>query len=162
MGKKASILAKIRSTEQLLRECAGWRLGNQRIVFTNGCFDILHAGHIHLLLEAAAFGNRLVVGLNSDASVKRLKGPERPINRQEDRALLLAAQTFVDVVVIFDEDTPLQLLEALQPDVLVKGGDYEREQIVGYELMEQRGGQTITIPFLAGYSTTDILKNARS
>lgn len=162
MQKKESILAKIRSAEQLIRECAGWRLSNRKIVFTNGCFDILHAGHVHLLLEAATLGNRLIVGLNSDASVKRLKGSERPINRAEDRALLLAAQTFVDAVVIFEEDTPLQLLEKIQPDVLVKGGDYTKDQVVGHELMEALGGETVIVPFLGGYSTTRTLERRNS
>src|SRR5690606_30898394 len=102
-----------------------------------------------------------IVGLNSDASVKRLKGPERPVNRAEDRALLLAAQTFVDAVVLFEEDTPLPLLEKIQPDILVKGGDYQRHQVIGHELMERLGGETVIIPFLAGYSTTGLLEHRK-
>lgn len=126
------------------------------IVFTNGCFDLLHAGHIHTLAAAKDLGRRLIVGVNSDASTRRLKGAHRPINPAEQRTLLLAALLVVDAVVVFEEDTPLSLIEHITPDVLVKGGDYTADQIVGSDWVTEHGGQVKTIPFLAGYSTTSI------
>ncbi|RYY21815.1 MAG: D-glycero-beta-D-manno-heptose 1-phosphate adenylyltransferase, partial [Sphingobacteriaceae bacterium] len=131
MDKLAVVKGKIVDEKQLQRKLAAWRLGNQKIVFTNGCFDILHAGHVQSLAGAASFGNRLIVGLNSDASVKRLKSESRPIQNQDARALLLAAFHFVDLVVIFEEDTPENLIHLVNPDVMVKGGDYKIEDIAG-------------------------------
>lgn len=130
-----------------------WRQTGQKIVFTNGCFDILHRGHIEYLRAAARMGDKLIIGVNSDASVKRLKGESRPINGQEDRALLLSELRFVDAVVIFDEDTPLQLVAAIRPDILVKGGDYRVEQVVGREY----AGRVEIVPFWEGYSTTGVI-----
>ena len=130
----------------------------QVVVFTNGCFDILHSGHVKYLRQAASLGEVLVVGLNSDSSVKRLKGPTRPINNQEDRAEILCALGFVDYVVIFDEDTPLELIKVIQPDVLVKGGDYTPENVVGADFVKSRGGELFLIPFVEGKSTTNIIK----
>ena len=130
----------------------------QVVVFTNGCFDILHSGHVKYLRKAASLGEVLVVGLNSDASVKRLKGPKRPVNNQEDRAEILCALGFVDYVVIFEEDTPLELIKVIQPDVLVKGGDYQPENVVGADFVKSRGGELILIPFVEGKSTTNIIK----
>ncbi len=130
----------------------------QVVVFTNGCFDILHSGHVKYLRKAASLGEVLVVGLNSDASVKRLKGPTRPINNQEDRAEILCALGFVDYVVIFDEDTPLELIKMIQPDVLVKGGDYTPETVVGADFVKSRGGELFLIPFVEGKSTTNIIR----
>ncbi len=130
----------------------------QIVVFTNGCFDILHAGHVKYLREAAKLGEVLVVGLNSDASVKRLKGESRPVNSQEDRAEILCALGFVDYVVIFEEDTPLNLIKTIQPDVLVKGGDYNRNNVVGADFVISRGGELFLIPFVEGKSTTNIIK----
>ncbi len=130
----------------------------QVVVFTNGCFDILHSGHVKYLREAAKLGEVLVVGLNSDASVKRLKGETRPVNSQEDRAEVLCALGFVDYVVIFEEDTPLELIKVIQPDVLVKGGDYTRENVVGADFVMSRGGELFLIPFVEGKSTTSIIK----
>lgn len=131
---------------------------DKKIVFTNGCFDILHIGHVRYMQEAAKLGDILVVGLNSDASVKRLKGPERPVNSEMDRAELLCALGFVDYVVIFDEDTPYNLISEVQPDVLVKGGDYQPDDVVGKELVEARGGVLVLIPFVPGKSTTKIIE----
>ena len=128
-----------------------------KIVFTNGCFDILHKGHIYLLSRAAELGNYLVIGLNSDASVQRLKGPDRPVQEQESRALILASLEMVDFVVIFEEDTPLKLITELMPDVLVKGGDYKAEEIVGYKEVTSSGGEVKIIDFLQGNSSTDII-----
>ena len=133
----------------------------QKIVFTNGCFDLLHIGHVRYLQEAAKLGDILVVGLNSDASVKRLKGPKRPINKAEDRAEILCALGFVDYVVIFEEDTPLNLIKKIQPDVLVKGEDYKKEYVVGTKEVKERGGQLVLIPLVKGKSSTNIIHKIR-
>lgn len=135
---------------------------DKKIVFTNGCFDIMHVGHMRYLQEAAKLGDVLVVGLNSDASVKRLKGPERPINSELDRAEMMCALGFIDYVVIFEEDTPLELIKKIQPDVLVKGGDYSNEYVVGTAEVEARGGELVLIPFVEGKSTTNIIKKIQS
>jgi len=131
---------------------------NTTIVFTNGCFDILHRGHIMYLSQAKELGDYLVIGLNSDSSVKILKGPSRPVNNQEDRALMLAALEFVDAVILFEEETPLKLIENISPDILVKGGDYIPENIVGYDHVMQHGGQVKVLPFVTGYSTTNLIE----
>ncbi len=129
----------------------------RKVVFTNGCFDILHRGHATYLAQARELGDLLVVGLNTDASVQRLKGPSRPINNQYDRAFLLASLACVDFVILFDEDTPEQLIHTVRPDVLVKGGDYTIDTIVGADFVLQNGGTVTTIPFVDGYSTTSTL-----
>ncbi len=134
------------------------KLHHQKIVFTNGCFDVLHFGHVQYLLEAKKLGDLLVVGLNSDASVRRLKGESRPINGEQERAFVLAALAFVDYVVVFEEDTPKELIEVVKPDVLVKGGDYQIENIVGADFVIQNGGTVTTIPFVEGFSSTHILE----
>jgi D-beta-D-heptose 7-phosphate kinase/D-beta-D-heptose 1-phosphate adenosyltransferase len=131
------------------------------VAFTNGVFDILHPGHIFSLSQAAKEADYLVVGLNSDDSVKRLKGNDRPINNQESRSLILAALLMVDAVVIFEEDTPLELINAARPDVLVKGGDYTIEQIVGANEVIANGGRVVINPIVEGYSTTEIIKKLR-
>lgn len=154
--------AKILSREALKRKCNSWRGSGKKIVFTNGCFDLLHTGHLDYLARAASLGNILVVGLNADGSVKRLKGPERPINNQDDRALALAALLLVDAVCIFEEDTPLELIQAVKPDVLAKGGDYTPETIVGAPFVTERGGEVAVIPFVEGYSTTGLLAKIRA
>lgn len=139
-----------------------WRLKSDRIVFTNGCFDILHRGHVEYLQEAAALGDRLVVGVNSDASVRRLgKGDDRPLNDQDTRAKVLAALRCVNAVVIFEEDTPLELITALQPDVVAKGGDWKPEQIVGAEVVKARGGEVRSLKLVDGFSTTALLEKIR-
>lgn len=143
--------------ENLFSTLNQWRFKNEKIVFTNGCFDIVHKGHIEYLAQAAALGTKLVIGLNTDASVKRLKGEKRPVNDQEARAILLSALIFVDKIVLFDEDTPYELIKYIQPDILVKGKDYKPEQIVGYDIVKNKGGEIITIDLTAGYSTTSIL-----
>lgn len=130
---------------------------NKKIVFTNGCFDILHTGHVVYLNKAKSFGDALVVGLNSDASVKRIKGRKRPINKQIDRAKVLSALKSVDFISIFGEDTPLELIQYIKPDVLVKGADWKKEDIVGKNLVESYGGKVRTIKYIAGYSTTATL-----
>lgn len=149
---------KIISRDQIVKQVNLWRFLNNRIVFTNGCFDILHRGHIEYLAAAADLGNKLIIGLNSDDSVSRLKGSDRPINSFQDRALALAALRFTDAVVEFNEDTPLNLIRMILPDVLVKGGDYSREHIVGANDVEAHGGEIAIISFTEGYSTTSFLK----
>lgn len=128
------------------------------VVFTNGCFDLLHPGHVDYLQRARALGSFLVVGLNSDASVRRIKGPTRPINSGQARALVLAGLGCVDSIVFFEEDTPLELIKCIAPHVLVKGGDWSIEQIVGRDVVEAQGGQVFSIPLLPGYSTTSIIE----
>ena len=133
-----------------------------KVVFTNGCFDLLHLGHVRYLEEARSLGDALIIGVNTDESVKRLdKDPDRPINSEGDRAAILAALACVDRVVLFGEDTPLELITALQPDILVKGGDYRLEEIVGREVVWARGGEVKVIPLVSGYSTTALLARIR-
>ncbi|HEY6195013.1 MAG TPA: D-glycero-beta-D-manno-heptose 1-phosphate adenylyltransferase [Candidatus Eisenbacteria bacterium] len=138
-----------------------WRAGEAKIVFTNGVFDLLHRGHVEYLEEARALGDRLVVGLNSDASARRLKGPSRPIVGEADRLALVSALACVDLALLFDDDTPLALIEAVAPDVLVKGGDYRVADIVGREIVEARGGRVATIALRPGLSTSEIVKRIR-
>ena len=156
MSAFASIHQKIQPPDALRQTLAAWRAAGQKIVFTNGCFDLLHFGHLHYLADARDLGDRLVVGLNSAASVRRLKGPTRPINDEHTRTHALAALQFVDAVVIFEDDTPLELIRAVMPDVLVKGGDWQPAQIVGADLVLANGGQVRSLPFVDGYSTTSL------
>jgi len=149
---------KLLSRSALTQQAKAWRLDNQKIVFTNGCFDLLHPGHLNYLLEAAELGQKLVIGLNSDSSVKRLKGTMRPINDEPARASFLACLYFVDAICIFDEDTPLELIKAVEPDILVKGGDYTIADIVGAKEVLANGGLVKTLTFLPGYSTTNLIK----
>lgn len=153
---------KILGREDLSARAATWRMAGKRIVFTNGCFDLLHAGHLSLLSQAAKLGDILVLAINSDASVKRLKGPERPLVPQEDRAAVLAALGFVDAVTIFDEDTPLEVLQSVRPHVLVKGGDYRLDQVVGRDLMDATGGRVVLVPLTPEKSTTALVERIRS
>lgn len=143
---------------ELSRRRCGWRTYSQNTVFTNGVFDLIHPGHLTYLAEAAALGQRLIVGVNSDESVQRLKGPGRPIMPLAARMQLLASLFFVDGVIAFEEDTPLQLITALKPDVLVKGGDYQVEEIVGYQEVLSWGGKVTTLPFIEGQSSTRIIE----
>ncbi|MBN1327821.1 MAG: D-glycero-beta-D-manno-heptose 1-phosphate adenylyltransferase [Candidatus Cloacimonetes bacterium] len=151
---------KLLSKQELIKEL-GELEPEIKIVFTNGCFDLLHLGHIRYLKEAADLGDILVVGLNSDYSVKRLKGNSRPLQPQEHRAEILSALEFVDYIVIFDEDTPLNLIRSIQPDVLVKGGDWKPEQIVGSELVLHKGGIVRSLPYYQGFSTSGMIKKIR-
>jgi len=156
-----SIKGKIYTLDGLQRRVAAWRIRGNKIVFTNGCFDLLHLGHISYLADAKSLGDKLIIGLNSDASVKRLKGETRPINDVESRAMMLASFTFVDAVCVFDEDTPLHLISTVSPDVLVKGGDYELNQIVGHDVVLKAGGIVKTISFLEGYSSSNIVSRIK-
>lgn len=152
----------ITTHQELLRLRDELRTSEQKIVFTNGVFDILHAGHVMYLEASRNLGDVLVLGLNSDDSVRRLKGPDRPLNTELDRATVLAGLRSVDHVVIFSDDTPLAVIETLLPDVLVKGGDYTRQTIVGADVVEANGGIVKTIPLLEGRSTTSIITRART
>jgi len=154
MERLSIIKSKILTPDHLRRQIAIWRFKNQTVVFTNGCFDILHLGHIEYLAKARDLGNVLVVGLNSDDSVRRIKGLHRPVNNEDARAITLAALPFVDAVAIFGEDTPLELIKTVQPDILVKGKDYDGKEIVGSDVVKARGGRVVTIELTRGYSTT--------
>jgi rfaE bifunctional protein nucleotidyltransferase chain/domain len=151
----------ILSLEQAIVRFGRDKRNGRRVVFTNGCFDLLHPGHIRLLEQARALGDVLIVGLNSDAGVRRLKGPGRPVIPERERAEILTALEAVDVVVIFDEPTPREVIAGLLPDVLVKGGDWPGDQIVGRAEVEAAGGRVISIPVVQGYSTTEVLRKIR-
>lgn len=151
------IPSRIYNLDELKLDVLRWRFKSKTIAFTNGCFDILHAGHIASLSQAASEANYLVVGVNSDASTRRLKGEGRPVNSQDSRALLLASLVMVDAVIVFDEDTPINLINEIKPDVLVKGGDYTMEQIVGANEVTAYGGKVVINPIVDGFSTTNII-----
>ena len=152
---------KLLSLTDLSRRRCGWRVVSQPTVFTNGVFDLIHPGHLTYLAQAAGLGKRLVVGVNTDASVKRLKGNSRPVMPLEARMQLLASLFFVDGVIAFDEDTPIALIEALRPDVLVKGGDYTEETIVGAPEVRSWGGRVEVLPFVGDFSTTEIIQGVK-
>jgi rfaE bifunctional protein nucleotidyltransferase chain/domain len=155
------VTQKILSFEQAAHRARQWRITGKKIAFTNGVFDIIHSGHIFSLSQAAKEADYLVVGLNSDASVKRLKGESRPVNNQESRALVLASLLIVDAVIVFEQDTPLELIQTVMPDVLIKGGDYTLDQIVGAGEVVANGGRVVINPILAGFSTTEIINRMR-
>ncbi len=152
---------KIVSFSEASHLIKSWQQEGQKVVFTNGCFDLLHQGHIHYLCEAAALGNKLVLGLNSDASVKTLKGPLRPINNEKSRAEMLACFFFIDLVVLFEEETPEKLITVITPDILVKGGDYAVKDIVGAEHVLKNGGKVLPLSFMDGFSSTDIINKIK-
>lgn len=149
---------KILTPEQLLDKLKEWKEQGQKIVFTNGCFDLLHLGHVDYLEKARQLGDKLVLGLNTDASISKIKGPSRPLQDEMSRARVMASLLFVDAVVLFDNDTPLELIKAVQPDILVKGDDYSIENIVGQDIVMAKGGEVKTVPLVKGYSTTNIVK----
>lgn len=161
MKKPEVIPFKIYSREELIKQVARWRFLGKSIAFTNGCFDILHAGHIASLSKAASEGDILIVGLNTDSSTKRLKGNGRPVNDERSRALLLASLAIVDAVTLFDEDTPFEIITALMPDVIVKGGDYTFDQMIGAKEVAANGGRVVINPIVAGFSTTGIIEKIR-
>jgi D-glycero-beta-D-manno-heptose 1-phosphate adenylyltransferase len=161
MKASDKIPLKLMSRSDLVRQAERWKLQDKKIIFTNGCFDILHKGHLELLSQAAALGDILVIGVNSDDSVKRLKGDERPVNDENFRALMLASLAIVDAVSIFPEDTPLELIESIVPDIIVKGGDYDPSTVVGAELVVKNGGEVIIIPLISGYSTSSLIRKIR-
>jgi D-glycero-beta-D-manno-heptose 1-phosphate adenylyltransferase len=162
MSFQQHLLTKIIAIEAITRFAELKRFMGKRIVFTNGCFDILHKGHVDYLTKARDLGDVLIVGLNSDASVKRLgKSVERPINNQEARGFLLAGLSAVDAVCVFEEDTPLELIKLIKPHILVKGGDYKPENIVGYDVVKANGGEVLTIDLVEGFSTTNIVNQLK-
>ena len=148
---------KIFSLKDLEDKVTSWKQSGKEVVFTNGCFDIIHRGHIKMLAQAADLGDRFIIGLNSDSSIQNLKGKNRPIIDQQSRAILLASLSFVDAVILFSDETPINLINTLKPDILAKGGDYEISTIVGNEVIQENGGQVILIPFLDGFSSTTII-----
>lgn len=161
MAAEEILKNKLFTLDTLKTEVEKWKQAGQKVVFTNGCFDLLHVGHISYLAAAAALGNKLIIGLNSDASTKRLKGPTRPINNEYSRSIMLAAIFFIDAVMLFEEDTPLQTIKTILPDVLVKGGDYTISQIVGANEVIDNGGEVKVIDFLNGYSSTNIIEKIK-
>jgi len=161
MNKLQDIRAKRLDWEQASRQVTAWQANGLSVVFTNGCFDLLHYGHVHYLAEAAGLGDRLLVGLNSDASVRRLKGAHRPIQDENSRALVLAGLAAVDGVILFEQDTPETLIRTLSPNILVKGGDYRPEEIAGAEWVVRRGGEVRILSFVDGYSTSRIEEKIR-
>jgi len=149
---------KIKELAKAKKETDNLKSQNKKIVFTNGCFDILHIGHTRYLHAAREFGDRLIVAVNSDRSVRSIKGPGRPVLNQEERIEILAALESVDLVVIFDQDDPLKVIKYLVPDVLVKGGDWKEDDIIGADVVKKAGGKVLTIPFISGYSSSQIIK----
>lgn len=162
MKKNEVLKNKILSLEALEKRLIIDRFLGRKIVFTNGCFDIIHRGHVEYLSKAADLGQILVIGLNSDSSVHKIKGKERPVQDQITRAEVLASMFYVTYIVIFDEETPYKLIKAVQPDFLVKGGDYNIKEIVGYDIVTEKGGQVLTIPLVEGFSTTSIINKVQS
>ena len=158
MNKYMLIKSKIVSGIDLTRLLSFYRFRNQKVVFTNGCFDIIHLGHVKYLSQAADLGNILIIGLNSDSSVNKIKGHDRPVLDQKSRALTLAAFSFVNNIVLFDEETPYKLIKQICPDILVKGGDYKPEEIVGYDIVKDYGGEVKILDFIEGYSTSGIIE----
>jgi D-glycero-beta-D-manno-heptose 1-phosphate adenylyltransferase len=161
MDKYELIKSKITTKEALRPLLNVLKFKSKTIVFSNGCFDILHRGHIEYLAKAASLGDTMIIGLNSDASVKRLKGPNRPVQDEQSRALVMASLKFVDYVVLFEEDTPYELIDYIKPDVLVKGSDYKEDEIVGADIVKKNGGKVVTIDLVEGYSTTSIIKRSQ-
>lgn len=162
MSHQTDIAEKICQNKEVLKhKLADWHNNQQKVVFTNGCFDILHRGHVDYLAKAADLGDKLVIGVNTDASVSKLKGPQRPIQDEYSRLQILASLAFVDAVILFDEETPYELIKLVQPDVLVKGSDYKPEDIVGYDIVKAKGGNVNTIDFIPGFSTSLIEKKIK-
>jgi len=154
-------ITKVFLQDDISAKIDAWKKNGDKIVFTNGCFDLLHLGHLSYMLKAASLGTKLIIGLNSDSSVKRLKGDSRPINKENSRAIMLASLFFVDAVGIFSSDTPLELIQIVKPDVLVKGGDYQIENIVGAVEVLANGGIVQTIDFINGYSSTNLINKIK-
>ena len=162
MSHHKNLNSKIYNLDILTTKVDQWKKNGNKIVFTNGCFDIIHRGHIELLANTAELGDKLIVGLNSDLSIQKLKGKDRPIVDEESRAILLSALSFVDAIVLFSEDTPLKIISTLLPNVLAKGGDYEIETIVGHEIVQQNGGKVKLVSFLNGFSSTNIIEKIKN
>ena len=153
----SKVREKIITTDNLVLKVSQWKKNKMKVAFTNGCFDILHLGHLEILTKSKEFGDRLIVAVNSDASVRKLKGKERPINDFQTRSNMLASFSFVDYVVEFSDDTPKKLIQIIKPDFLIKGGDYKKKDIVGNDIVSSYGGETIIIPLIDGLSSTNII-----
>ena len=153
---------KIFDLQLLMKKIEKWRSENKKIVFTNGCFDLIHLGHIEILARSSDFGDKLIIGVNSDLSIKKLKGENRPIIEESSRIRQLSALEFVDAVVLFDEETPIKLIETIKPDVITKGGDYTAKNVVGNKVVNQKNGEVVIIPLTQGYSTTSILNKIKN
>jgi len=156
------VSGKLKSFEEIGAIAASARSNNQKIVFTNGCFDLLHRGHVHLLRTAKGYGDLLIVGINTDKSVKAIKGPNRPILPQQDRTELIAAMEMVNYVVVFDEPDPYRLISSIRPDVLAKGGDWSKEKIIGADFVQEDGGRVVVIPYIKGFSSTEIIERIQN
>ena len=152
-----NIKSKIYTLPDLVEQSKIWRDKGEKIVFTNGCFDLVHRGHVEVLANTADLGDRLIVGLNSDSSIEKLKGKNRPIIDEMSRAILLASLQFIDAIILFSEDTPHQVIETIVPDILAKGGDYKVREIAGHEVVIENGGSVILVPFIDGFSSTNIV-----
>ena len=162
MSSLKEIKHKIFNLDSLKTQVISWKKNGDKIVFTNGCFDIIHRGHIEVLSKSSDLGDKLIVGLNSDSSIKNLKGESRPIIDENSRAISLAALSFVHAVVLFSEETPINLISTLNPDILAKGGDYEINTIVGHEIVQKNGGEVILVPFVDGFSSTNIITKIKN
>lgn len=162
MNKLDFLKTRIFTWEDIEKQCNIWRFKDKKIVFTNGCFDLLHLGHIEYLVKASVFGGALVIGLNSDASARKIKGNRRPIMDENSRAMVLSSLRFVDAVVLFDQETPYELIKLIQPDILIKGEDYKVEEIVGHDIVQAHGGKVITIELTEGYSTSSVIEHILS
>ena len=162
MSHLNTINNKIHNLKDLKSQVVKWKQAGNEVVFTNGCFDIIHKGHIEILARSADLGDKLIVGLNSDQSIQKLKGENRPIIDEKSRAILLAALSFVDAIILFSEETPLKLINTLLPDILVKGGDYEIKTIVGHKIVQENGGKVKLVPFLDGFSSTTIINKIKN
>ena len=162
MSHLNKINSKIFSLDDLKNQVNAWKQAGEEVVFTNGCFDIIHRGHIEVLAQTADLGDRLIIGLNSDSSIQKLKGEDRPIIDEQARVILLSALSFVDAVILFPEETPINLISTLLPDLLAKGGDYEIETIVGHEIVQNNGGEVILVPFVDGFSSTTIIDKIKN
>ena len=162
MSHLKTLNRKIYNLDTLTSQVEQWKMAGKKVVFTNGCFDIIHRGHIEVLARTADLGDKLIIGLNSDQSIQKLKGKDRPIIDEQSRAFLLAALSFVDAIVLFSKDTPLKLISTLLPDVLAKGGDYKIETIVGHEIVQQNGGKVKLVPFVDGFSSTTIIEKIKN
>ena len=161
MTNLLNIKSKIYTLSELIEQSKIWRSKGDKIVFTNGCFDLVHRGHVEVLANTADLGDRLIIGLNSDTSIHKLKGEKRPIIDENSRAILLASLQFIDAIVLFSEATPYQLIECILPDILAKGGDYKVEEITGHELVLRNGGEVILVPFIDGFSTSNIINKIK-
>ena len=156
------VSGKLKSLEEIKAIVVDARTNGKKVAFTNGCFDLLHRGHVHVLRAARACADLLIVGINSDQSVKQIKGPKRPVLPESDRCELLGAMEMVDFVILFNEPDPYNLISAIRPDVLVKGGDWKTEKIIGADMVEEAGGRVVVVPYIKGFSTTEIIERIKN